>query len=73
MANQYNHNLRNYLVADLISQFGCGMCLLTMTWFLLEKTGKNELGAIVYGVNLLCGLITSIFSGLIVDRFKKNQ
>ena len=68
----FNNNLRKFLLADLISQFGAGMTMSATSWFILDKTGSNELVALTFGFNVFSGLIMSIFSGIIVDRFSRK-
>ncbi|SFX61775.1 Predicted arabinose efflux permease, MFS family [Thermoactinomyces sp. DSM 45891] len=72
MKNLFRNNLQLFLLADLICQFGAGITLGTLNWLVLDHMGKNELVSYVFGVNVVCGLLISFFSGLIVDRFDKK-
>ncbi|MDD3225106.1 MAG: MFS transporter [Clostridium sp.] len=66
------NNYKKFLSADLISQFGAGITLSATSWFILDKSGSNELVAAVSIVNIVSGLIISIFAGSIVDGFSKK-
>jgi len=68
----FKNNFRKYLLADLISQFGAGMTMSAMSWFILDKSGSNQLVAAAFGVNILSGILMSIFAGTIVDKFSKK-
>ncbi|MDT8717522.1 MFS transporter [Clostridium sp. 19966] len=66
------NNFQKFLSADLISQFGAGMTLSAISWFILDKSGSNSLVAAASNVNIISGLIISIFAGAIIDHFSKK-
>lgn len=66
-------NFQKFLSADLISQFGAGMTLSAISWYILDKSGSNALVAAASNVNIISGLIISIFAGAIIDNFSKKS
>ena len=66
-------NYRLFLVSDLISQFGAGMIMAALSWFIITNNGSNQLLATTTNINIMSGLIVSIFAGTIVDRYKNKN
>jgi MFS family permease len=66
-------DIRYYFTADIISQLGSNISLLSLNWFLLEKTGSNEQVAILVLLSVLGSLCTCPFAGIIADRFNRKS
>ncbi|MCO7127523.1 MFS transporter [Sporolactobacillus shoreicorticis] len=66
-------NLQKFLFADLISQFGAGMTMSAMTWYVLDMSNSNQLVAVTVNVNIISGLIMAIFAGTIVDYISSKK
>ncbi len=68
-----NKNIRNYFFADIISQLGSNISLISLNWFLLERTGLNEQVGILMLLGIVGGLITAPFGGIIADHFNRKS
>jgi MFS family permease len=66
-------DIRYYFTADIISQLGSNISLLSLNWFLLEKTGSSEQVAILVLLSVLGSLCTCPFAGIIADRFNRKS
>ncbi len=64
---------RYYFTADVISQLGSNISLLSLNWFLLEKTGSNEQVGILVLLSVLGSFFTCPFAGIIADRFNRKS
>lgn len=69
-------NKKNYLyflVSDLLSQFGAGMIMSALSWFIISTFGSNQLLAMIVNVNTLSGLVVSFIVGSFIDKFSAKN
>lgn len=66
-------NLRNYLIADLISQIGSNLAFLSLHWHILEITHSNTKVGNAVLIGVIAGLITCPFAGIITDIFCRKK
>lgn len=69
----HNYNLRNYLAADFISQFGSNLAFFSLHWHVLTISGSNTKVGIAVFVGVLAGLVTCLFAGIITDIFCRKK
>jgi MFS family permease len=67
------NNFTNYIISDFISQFGSGMTLTTVGWFVIDMTNKSSGVSMFYNINILCGILIALCSGFILDFFDKKK
>lgn len=68
-----NKNLKLFLTADLFSQFGAGMTIAALSWYAIDISGSNQVVAAITIVNIIGGILMSLFAGLIIDYFPKKN
>lgn len=68
-----NRNLKLFLTADLFSQFGAGMTIAALSWYAIDISGSNQVVAAITIVNIVAGILMSLFAGLIIDFFPKKN
>lgn len=68
-----NKDLRCFFLADIISQFGSGISLIGLNWFLIETTGMSAKVGILMAISVLSGLISLPFAGVITDGFNRKS
>ncbi|MDH4353035.1 MAG: MFS transporter, partial [Actinomycetota bacterium] len=59
--------------ATLLSALGNGVAMVAMPWLVLELTGDAAAAGLVAGVTALPMLLSSLFSGTLVDRFGRRR
>ena len=59
--------------ATLLSGLGNGVAMVAMPWLVLELTGNPAAAGVVAGVSALPMLLSSLFSGTMVDRFGRRR
>jgi len=57
-----------FLLSDLLSQFGAGMIMAALSWYVISTFNSNVLVAEVMNMNLLSGLVVSIVVGSFIDN-----
>ncbi|WP_294351519.1 MFS transporter [uncultured Clostridium sp.] len=67
-----NKNFRNYFLSDIIADFGVGMLTTSLNWFVIDKTGSSKMLGYLLSINVIAGLIISLFVGLLVDKFNRK-
>lgn len=60
-------------LATLLSATGNGITIVALPWLVLERTGRATDAAIVAGAATLPLLLSSLFSGTVVDRFGRRR
>lgn len=74
MATSYRRGPLTLLnVATLLSSTGNGIVIVALPWLVLERTGRATDAAIVAGAATLPLLLSSLFSGTVVDRFGRRR
>lgn len=66
-------NFRNFIISDFFVQFGSGMTLIAVSWYIKDITGSNYNVGLFFSINAACGIIMSFLSGLIIDRIDKRN
>lgn len=59
-------------LATLLSATGNGIVVVALPWLVLERTGRATDAAVVAGAATLPLLLSSLFSGTVVDRFGRR-
>ncbi|MFE3291812.1 MFS transporter [Rhodococcus sp. NPDC059234] len=60
-------------LATLLSATGNGITIVALPWLVLQQTGRATDAAIVAGAATLPLLLSSLFSGTVVDRFGRRR
>ncbi|MBF0759323.1 MFS transporter [Ligilactobacillus murinus] len=53
-------NFRLFITSDIISQFGAGLILVALNWYIIDIYHSNSLIAIVANINVIAGILISI-------------
>lgn len=53
-------NFRFFITSDIISQFGAGLILVALNWYIIDIYHSNSLVAIVANINVVAGMLISI-------------
>ncbi|MDE6377099.1 MAG: MFS transporter [Ligilactobacillus sp.] len=53
-------NFRLFITSDVISQFGAGMILVALNWYIIDIYHSNSLIAIVANINVVAGMLISL-------------
>jgi len=53
-------NFRLFITSDIISQFGAGVILVALNWYIIDIYHSNSLIAIVANINVIAGILISI-------------
>lgn len=53
-------NLRFFITSDIISQFGAGLILVALNWYIIDIYHSNSLVAIVANINVVAGMLISL-------------
>ncbi|TGY54504.1 MFS transporter [Ligilactobacillus murinus] len=55
-------NFRLFITSDIISQFGAGLILVALNWYIIDIYHSNSLIAIVANINVIAGILISIIA-----------
>lgn len=53
-------NFRFFITSDIISQFGAGLILVALNWYIIDIYHSNSLVAIVANINVVAGMLISL-------------
>lgn len=53
-------NFRLFITSDIISQFGAGLILVALNWYIIDIYHSNSLVAIVANINVVAGMLISL-------------
>lgn len=61
-------NFRLFITSDIISQFGAGLILVALNWYIIDIYHSNSLVAIVANINVVAGMLISLVAVAVLKR-----
>lgn len=61
-------NFRPFITSDIISQFGAGLILVALNWYIIDIYHSNSLVAIVANINIVAGMLISLVAVAVLKR-----
>lgn len=61
-------NFRFFITSDIISQFGAGLILVALNWYIIDIYHSNSLVAIVANINVVAGMLISLVAVAVLKR-----
>ena len=61
-------NFRPFITSDIISQFGAGLILVALNWYIIDIYHSNSLVAIVANINVVEGMLISLVAVAVLKR-----
>lgn len=61
-------NFRPFITSDIISQFGAGLILVALNWYIIDIYHSNSLVAIVANINVVAGMLISLVAVAVLKR-----